>query len=137
MSSGVQSVCLHFTARYLSFDPMAQCVVHTLKGLACRARATQASSPASHCKQCLALTSPLLHACARQSFLCSLRSQKHNIFQRVQNFGTPRYTCYSSLRSLLQCASPTCPCFFSPHDTPSFSSHSLGDSVTMFAAVAA
>ena len=33
-----------------SFGPMAQCVVHALKGLACRARATPASSPASHCK---------------------------------------------------------------------------------------
>jgi hypothetical protein len=53
----------------LSFHLMAQCVVHALKGLACRARVTTASSPALHCKQCSALTSPLLHArgCARPS----------------------------------------------------------------------
>ena len=30
---------------------MAQCVVHALKGLACRARVALASSPASHCKR--------------------------------------------------------------------------------------
>ena len=40
----------------LSFGPMAQCVVHALKDLACHARVTPASSPASHCKQCSALT---------------------------------------------------------------------------------
>ncbi len=28
------------TVGYLSFGPMAQCVVHALKGLACRARVT-------------------------------------------------------------------------------------------------
>ncbi len=39
-------------AGQLSLGPMAQCVVHALKGLACRARATPACSPASHCKQC-------------------------------------------------------------------------------------
>ena len=39
-------------AVYLSFGPMAQCVVHALKDLARRARVTPASSPASHCKQC-------------------------------------------------------------------------------------
>ncbi len=39
------------TARYLSFHPMAQCVAHAFKGLACRTRVTPASSPASHCKQ--------------------------------------------------------------------------------------
>ena len=36
-------VCIHMcacTARCLSFHPMAQCVVHALKGLACRARVT-------------------------------------------------------------------------------------------------
>ena len=57
------------TAGSLSFGPMAQCVVHALKGLACSARVTPASSPASHCKQCSALTSPALHArgCARPS----------------------------------------------------------------------
>ncbi len=48
---------------YLSFEPMARCVVHALQGLACRARVTPASSPASHCKQCSALTSPSPHAC--------------------------------------------------------------------------
>ena len=36
--------------------------MHALKGLACRVRVTPASSPASHCKQCSALTSPSLHA---------------------------------------------------------------------------
>ena len=41
----------------LSFGPMTQCVVHALKGLACRARVTPASSHASHCKQGSALTS--------------------------------------------------------------------------------
>ncbi len=44
------------------FYPIAQCVVHALKGLACRMRVTPASSPASHCKQCSALTSHALHA---------------------------------------------------------------------------
>ncbi len=47
---------------HLSFGPMAQCVVRALKGLAYRARVTPAISPASHCKQCSALTSPSLHA---------------------------------------------------------------------------
>ena len=48
------------TAGCLSFHPMAQCVVHALKGLACRALVTSASS---------ALTSPALHArgCASPS----------------------------------------------------------------------
>ena len=48
-----QQVC-RTTVGYLSFGPMAQCVVHALKGLACRARVTPASS---------ALTSPSLQAC--------------------------------------------------------------------------
>ena len=39
----------HTTIGYLSFGPMAQCVVHALKGLACRARVIPACSPASHC----------------------------------------------------------------------------------------
>ncbi len=30
-----------YTADYLSFGPMAQCAVHAVKGLACRARVTQ------------------------------------------------------------------------------------------------
>ncbi len=63
------------TAGYLSFQPMIQCVMHALKGLACRARVTPASSPASHCKQYSALTSPSLHAWLRQSFSRTLRSQ--------------------------------------------------------------
>ena len=41
----VKQVC---TAGCLSFYPMAQCVVHALKGLACRARVTPASSPVLH-----------------------------------------------------------------------------------------
>ncbi len=31
------------TAGYLSFGPMTQCVVHALKGLACRARGAKAT----------------------------------------------------------------------------------------------
>ena len=50
------------TAGYLSFGHMTQCVVHTLKGLACLARVAPASSHASLCKQCSALTPPSLHA---------------------------------------------------------------------------
>ena len=49
--------------RYLRFGPTAQCVVHALKGLICRACVAPASLPASHCKQCSALTSPAFHAC--------------------------------------------------------------------------
>ncbi len=54
--------------RYLRFGAMAQCVVHALKGLACRARVTPASSPASHS----VLTSPSLHArgCTSPSRAC-------------------------------------------------------------------
>jgi hypothetical protein len=48
----------------LSFHRMAQCDVYALKGLACRARVTPASSPALHCKQCSALMSPSLNAAA-------------------------------------------------------------------------
>ena len=77
------------TAGFLSFHPMAQCVVHALKGLACRARVTPASSPASvlsahvACAPCARL---------RQSFSRTLTSQKTLIFlQWVQNLGTPRY----------------------------------------------
>ncbi len=58
-------VRLFITAGYLSFHPMAQCVVHALKGLACGARVTPASS---------ALTSPSLQLCL--SFSRTLRSQK-------------------------------------------------------------
>ena len=69
--SACAAACCYWsgTAGYLSFGPMAQCVVHALKGLACRARVTPAGSPASHCKQCSALTSPALHArgCASPS----------------------------------------------------------------------
>jgi hypothetical protein len=59
------------TAGYLRFHPIAQCAVHALKGLACRARVTPASSPASLCKQCSALTSPALHARGCASPSCS------------------------------------------------------------------
>ena len=57
------------TTGYTRFGPMAQFVVHALKGLACRSRVTTASLPASHCKQSSALTSPSLHArsCASPS----------------------------------------------------------------------
>ena len=63
-------VCMRVsTAGYRNFHPIAQCVVHALKGLACRARVTLTSSPTSHRKQCSALTSPSLHTrgCARPS----------------------------------------------------------------------
>ena len=92
LCANVSAICC--TAGYLSFGPMAQCVVHALKGLACRARVTPASSPASHCKQCSALTSPSLHArgCASPSRACK-GHRKQNIFQWVQNLGTPRYLC--------------------------------------------
>ncbi len=59
-----------------SLRPMAQCVVHALKGLACRARVTSASLPASHSKQCSALMSPLAApGLLRQSSSRTLRSQ--------------------------------------------------------------
>ncbi len=57
-----------YTVGYLSFGPMAQCVVHALKGLACRARVTTASSPALHARGC---ASP---SRARE------RHRKHKIF---------------------------------------------------------
>ena len=81
------------TTGYLSFGPTAQCVVHALKGLACRARVTPVSSPASHCKQCSALTSPALHAhgCASPSCAC-LGSQKHNILFNGPKLGYPTGT---------------------------------------------
>ncbi len=77
------------TAECLSFHPMAQCVVHALKGLACRARVTPASSPASHCKQCSALHA---RGCASPS-RAYLGSQKQKMFQWVQDLGTQRYKC--------------------------------------------
>ncbi len=76
----------------LSFRPMAQCVMHALKGLACRARVTPATLPASHCKQSSALTSPALHArgCASPS-RARRDHRKYNIcFQWVQNLGIRR-----------------------------------------------
>ena len=39
------------TAGYLSLGPLAQCVVHALKGLTCRARVTPASSPSASSAQ--------------------------------------------------------------------------------------
>jgi serine/threonine protein kinase len=41
MLTGV-CIAMHCTAGYLSFHPMAQCVVHALKGLACRASPSRA-----------------------------------------------------------------------------------------------
>ena len=87
------AVFMH-TAGYLSFHPFAQCVVHALKCLACRARVTPASLPASHCRRCTALSrlrrlrftrvaAPVLLAHAEVT-------KNHNIFQWVQNLGTPR-----------------------------------------------
>ncbi len=60
---------------YLSFGPKAQCVVHALKGLAYRARAIPASSPASHGKQCSALTT-----CAAAPVLLAHAEVTENIF---------------------------------------------------------
>ncbi len=42
-----QEVRYQPTAGYQSFGPMARCVVHALKGLACRARVTPVSLPAA------------------------------------------------------------------------------------------
>ena len=60
--------------------PMAQCVSHALEGLVCCARVIPASSPASHCKQCPALTSPSLNTrgCASPS-RARRGHKKHNI----------------------------------------------------------
>jgi hypothetical protein len=75
--------------RVPKFSPMSQCVVHALKGLACRACVPPASSPASHCKQCLALTSPLLHAHGCTSpFRTSEVTKNIIFFQWVQNVCT-------------------------------------------------
>jgi hypothetical protein len=66
------------TTGCLRFHPMPQCVVHALKGLACRARITPASSPASHYKQSSRGVQVAFapRARLRQSFSRSLRSQK-------------------------------------------------------------
>jgi hypothetical protein len=66
----------------LLLHPMAQCIMHALKGLACRARGTPACLPASHCKQCSALTLPVLHArgCASPSLLAHAEVTKYRIF---------------------------------------------------------
>jgi hypothetical protein len=60
-----------FIARGISFHPMAQCVVHALKGLACRARVPPASLPASHCKHSSAHMSPALHIRGCASPFCA------------------------------------------------------------------
>ncbi len=64
-------------AGYLSVHPMAQCVVHALKGLACRASVTSPCSPASHCS---ALTSPSLHTRGCASPSRTHRGHKNKIF---------------------------------------------------------
>ena len=69
------------TTGCLSFHPIVQCVVHALKGLACRARVTPASSPASHCEQCSALTSPALHARG-----CASPSRAHRGNENIKYF---------------------------------------------------
>ncbi len=60
------------TVVYLSFHPMAKWCMNALKGLACRKRMAETSSPAATCKQGAALTSPARHACgcARPSRAC-------------------------------------------------------------------
>ena len=72
------------TTWYLIVYLMAQCAVHALKGLTCRALATPASSPASHCKQCSALASLLLHARGCTSLyvqvVCAVWSSNHNVY---------------------------------------------------------
>jgi hypothetical protein len=45
-------VSQQYSTGYLSFGPMAQCVVHALKGLACRAHVTPPTSPAFHARGC-------------------------------------------------------------------------------------
>jgi hypothetical protein len=89
------------TTGYLSFHPMAQCVVRAIKCLACRARVTQARSPASHCMQCSALTSPSLsslHArgCTKPSVHAKV-TKNIIYFQSVKHVGTPRQAATYSL----------------------------------------
>jgi hypothetical protein len=91
--------------RVPKFHPMAQCVVHALKGLACRARVTPASSPASHCS---ALTSPSLHAHAAVT-------KSIVFFQWVQNLGTLRSQQPSPIRFSTFC------CWFCVRPAPSCS----------------
>ncbi len=68
---------------YRSFHPMAQCVVHALEGLACRARVTLQAVLSAH-----VAFAP--RARLHQSFSRTLRSQKTKYcFQWVQNLGTP------------------------------------------------
>jgi hypothetical protein len=63
-------------------NPYPQCVVHVLKGPACCARVTPASSPASLQAELSAhvACAPCLPVRLLQSFLRTLRSQKHNIY---------------------------------------------------------
>ena len=49
----VETLIIPSSTGYTGFGPMAQCVVHALKCLACRARVTPVSLPASSFKQCL------------------------------------------------------------------------------------
>jgi hypothetical protein len=71
------------------FHLMAQFIVYALKGPACHARVTPATSPASHCKRCSALKSPSLHVHGCASPSRARRGHKNIIFfQWVQNFGT-------------------------------------------------
>ncbi len=58
------------------FGPMAQCVVHALKGLACRARAIPANLFAAHCEQRLRRLRSTCARLLRQAFLRMSRSQK-------------------------------------------------------------
>ncbi len=73
------------TTGYLSVNPMAQCVVHALKGLACRARVTPASSPTALQAELSAHVAFAPRARLRQAFSHKLRSQKtYYLFQWVQ-----------------------------------------------------
>ena len=78
------TLCRLSTTGYLSFGPMAQCVVHALKGLARRARVTPASSPVLHARGC---ASP---SCARSPRCCH---RKHNLFSMGPKLRYPTEAC--------------------------------------------
>ena len=86
------------TIGYLSFGTMAQCVVHALKGLVCRARVTPASSPASHSKQCSVLTLLRSTRAAAPVLLAHAEVTKNIVFFQWVNLGNPRYSCAGAAR---------------------------------------
>ncbi len=79
---------LHALKGLACFHSMAQCVVHVLKGLACRARATLASRTASSAHRSRRLRST---RAAAPGLLAHAEVTKNTtIFQWVQNVGTRR-----------------------------------------------